>query len=186
MNTYYIAGLPVTDELYHYGILGQKWGIRRYQNPDGTLTSAGKARYGNSTEAKKNKKEMAAAYNRVARNNAAPYEYTEGRLGKKLGDDYKLLRYNLDAAKKESGYTDALQREREAVNNLNTKKIPFAINRNKALLDDLHNAQGEVFTKSLLANDYFVNMTMDMVNDMPKDIRDEAMAYAYMWAGYDR
>lgn len=34
------------NELMHYGILGQKWGIRRYQNPDGTLTEAGKRRYG--------------------------------------------------------------------------------------------------------------------------------------------
>ena len=31
-------------ELYHHGIKGQKWGIRRYQNPDGTLTEAGKKR----------------------------------------------------------------------------------------------------------------------------------------------
>lgn len=33
------------DILAHFGIKGQKWGVRRFQNPDGTLTEAGKARY---------------------------------------------------------------------------------------------------------------------------------------------
>lgn len=31
-----------SNELAHHGIFGMKWGVRRYQNKDGTLTAAGK------------------------------------------------------------------------------------------------------------------------------------------------
>lgn len=36
--------LTSDGELYHWGIKGMKWGVRRYQNPDGSLTPAGRRR----------------------------------------------------------------------------------------------------------------------------------------------
>ena len=38
------------SDLRHHGIKGQKWGVRRYQNDDGSLTPIGKLRYGTSKD----------------------------------------------------------------------------------------------------------------------------------------
>ena len=43
--------------LVHHGIKGQKWGIRRFQNTDGSLTAAGRQRYGYSVETRKSPRE---------------------------------------------------------------------------------------------------------------------------------
>lgn len=52
------------DELMHHGIKGQKWGVRRFENEDGSLTPEGKIRY---NVAEKNANKYKSAGNRVAK-----------------------------------------------------------------------------------------------------------------------
>lgn len=49
-NVFYIT--PKSTDLTHHGVLGQKWGVRRYQNYDGSYTSKGRERYEKSKERK--------------------------------------------------------------------------------------------------------------------------------------
>ena len=67
------------NELYHFGIKGQKWGVRRYQNPDGSLTSAGKNRY-NKNYTEKQRRQDRSMYGRRA----------EKRINRRLNEGWGL------------------------------------------------------------------------------------------------
>lgn len=57
----YVYILTSDGELYHHGIKGQKWGVRRFQRKDGSLTLAGKKRYYDTPELNKQKSDMKSA-----------------------------------------------------------------------------------------------------------------------------
>ncbi len=71
MSMFYI--FKKDEDLLHYGILGMKWGIRRYQNADGSLTSEGKKRYSN--ELIKKLYNGYARYNGIDRNGKARLDF---------------------------------------------------------------------------------------------------------------
>lgn len=89
--------------LEHHGILGQKWGVRRYQNPDGSLTEAGKRRLARQDTrwAKKNEKKIT----KYAMSKAKPYadHYAKYELG--------TTPYRLKSGKVSKTYINAYNRK---------------------------------------------------------------------------
>lgn len=81
-----------TDELYHFGTKGQKWGVRHWQNEDGTFNAAGKERYfGSSAERKRALKRYGVS--RIDKKNSKG-ALTKENLEKERKDLYKRIDKN--------------------------------------------------------------------------------------------
>lgn len=82
MGNYYMAS---NGELYHWGVKGMKWGVRRYQDKDGGLTPAGKKRYARDAREK--------GYNKQDEDDGTYYKTAGKKGGRKETLDVDADRY---------------------------------------------------------------------------------------------
>ena len=68
MAEYY--GIHYDSVIEHHGIKGQKWGVRRYQNPDGTLTPLGREKFAKVASSRVKKRLMTRTARRIAKRSA--------------------------------------------------------------------------------------------------------------------
>lgn len=161
-------------QLYHHGIKGMKWGIRRFQNPDGSLTPAGRKRYddgeGDTWKARFEAKRKARAQEKI--NNAyrkkSVSDMTDEELAAatkraKLEREHRAVRPDdwktpseakADAAAGKSGKDTGHKIHRKSVDNMTTEEIVAAIER--ARLEDTYRSlrppevsRGQKFAESV-------------------------------------
>ena len=205
MNRRYVAVLPKTDELKHYGIAGQVWGRRRFQYSNGTLTPEGRERYGYGPPRKKNRaKDAVESFGRsvvkTAKKATASVKehypaFKEGvsRASKKAGNavstSIKRRFPSLMTEKELIDYTKRAELEtkyRDAVRNVNSRK---AMRRAAMFTGDLLKAGTKKYVEQFandLAKQTASRITKTRVNKMAEDMASQKSFMTDLSQYYDQ
>lgn len=182
------------NELYHFGIKGMRWGVRRYQNADGSLTAAGKKKYGTKTNFEKVKSAKLKAQGKDPKTLREKERAKANARTQKEIDKYTKKKKNKDAdideEKKTKSIKDMSDEElRERVNRLQLERNAYDLNRQISSLNPKQVSKGkqlatEVFNdvikpaaknagKTYLErtfNDLVGNNTKDSISALKKEV----------------
>ena len=153
----------MNDELYHHGIKGQKWGVRRYQNPDGTLTPAGKKRQAKELN-KLNKIGRLIIWNdasrRMAGNEAVDYEY----YASKATNSSNRMYYNSMVRDLDRAYTRS------------AKEVVYQLKKYKKLEDKLMKKYGNMTVDEMIKSNDGATDIVDIMGTKWPNARERVYA----------
>ena len=110
-----------SQELYHHGIKGQRWGLRRYQNKDGSLTNAGRARYAKIANASLAKQQRLQG-DRLNNWNKSGRDPKYSNMSKKEEKLYNKYKDSVDKLDKDRQIRETNQNKKEPVT-INPPKV---------------------------------------------------------------
>ena len=165
----------LNDELYHHGIKGQKWGVRRFQNSDGSLTTAGAKRYGSdgsSGSSKPSRTEKKAAKREAKEKNINEYKKILSDTKKAYAESDKMF----DEAKKvyDSLGPNRIARMKE-VSKAHKGKGSEAAKKYLDLYDKAAKVADDAFDRKTEAKYYNKNYTKSIQKKAEKRLKSEEM-----------